>query len=78
MNEVLKFDDFINEEEEGYFESCKKKISCGKITERDFMKGNRKAARDEEIERHGKPVKLGGLHKSKKTYDRHDKHKKQY
>ena len=70
-------DEFIDQEE-GYFEGCKGKISCGKIGEKDFMKANRKASRDEEINSHGKPVKFGGLHKSKKQYDRHDKHKKEY
>ena len=71
-------DEFMENEEEGYFESCKKKISCGKITDRDFMKANRKASREEEIEAHGKPIKFGGLHKSKKEYTRKDKHKKEF
>jgi hypothetical protein len=66
------------EQEEGYFESCKGKISCGKIGEKDFMKANRKASREEEIERHGKPVRMGGLHKSKKTYSRKDKHRQEF
>ena len=58
-------------------QGCKKsKISCGKIGERDFIKANRKASREEEIEAHGKPVKFGGMHKSKKDYTRKDKHKK--
>ena len=77
-NLATYLDDFMQEEEEGYFESCKKKISCGKITERDFIKANRKASREEEISNHGKPIKIGGLHKSKKEYSRKDKHKESY
>lgn len=76
-NLATYLDDFM-EQEEGYFESCKGKISCGKIGEKDFMKANRKASREEEIERHGKPVRMGGLHKSKKLYTRKDKHKQDY
>ncbi len=42
-----------------------------RITERDFLLANRKAAREEEILAHGKPVVLRShLHKSKKKYDR--------
>lgn len=42
-----------------------------KITQADFMKANRRAARLEEIEAHGKPVHFRTLlHKSKKAYDR--------
>ena len=80
-NLAIYLDNYIDKEENSneYFEHCKKgKISCGKITERDFMKGNRKASREEEIERHGKPVKFGGLHKSKKIYSRKDKYKKEF
>lgn len=78
-NLATYLDDFMENEEQGYFESCKKsKISCGKIGEKDFMKANRKASREEEIEAHGKPVKFGGIHKSKKIYNRHDKHKKSF
>ena len=42
-----------------------------RITQADFMKSNRHAARLEEIELHGKPVRFRTLlHKSKKAYDR--------
>ena len=48
----------------------RKKVS-GKITERDFIIANRRAARLEEIALHGKPVSLRVLrHKSKKAYSR--------
>jgi len=77
-NLATYLDDFIENEEEGYFENCKSKISCGKIGEKDYMKANRKAAREEEIDAHGKPVRFGGMHKSKKQYNRNDKHKKEY
>lgn len=76
-NLAAYLDEFLDQDE-NYFEHCKGKVSCGKITERDFMKGNRKASREEEIEAHGKPVKFGGLHKSKKAYSRKDKHKQDY
>ena len=55
-----------------------KKKHTGKvlhITEKDFMKANRRAARLEEIAAHGKPVSLRTLkHRSKKTYTRKQKH----
>ncbi len=42
-----------------------------RITEDDYLKANRRAARLEEIALHGKPVKLRTvLHKSRKAYDR--------
>jgi hypothetical protein len=42
-----------------------------RITESDFMLANRRAARQEEIAYHGKPVSLRTLkHQSKKTYSR--------
>ena len=42
-----------------------------RITERDFLLANRKAAREEEILAHGKPVIFRShLQKSKKKYDR--------
>ena len=42
-----------------------------KITEKDFILANRRAARMEEIERHGRQVQSRRMvHKSKKTYDR--------
>ena len=43
-----------------------------RITEQDYLKATRRAARLEEIEAHGKPVRFRAiLHKSRKTYDRH-------
>lgn len=42
-----------------------------KITLKDFILANRRAARMEEIERHGHPIQPRRMvHKSKKTYDR--------
>ena len=42
-----------------------------RITEADYLKANRKAARQEEIESHGHPVQgRAMIHKSKKVYDR--------
>ncbi len=42
-----------------------------RITEDDYLKANRRAARLEEIALHGKPVKLRTvLHRSRKAYDR--------
>jgi len=49
----------------------KKAIKRLRITEDDYLKANRRAARLEEIAAHGKPVKLRSvLHKSRKAYDR--------
>ncbi len=41
-----------------------------KITERDYLKANRKASREEEIASFGKPLPKSKVHKSKKIYDR--------
>ena len=42
-----------------------------RITLKDFLKANRKASREEEIEAHGKPIIFRKLiHKSKKVYNR--------
>ena len=41
-----------------------------KITQRDYIKANRRASREAEIENHNRPVNIAGVHKSKKVYDR--------
>lgn len=42
-----------------------------KITEADYLKANRRASRQEEIESHGHPVQgRAMIHRSKKVYDR--------
>ncbi len=42
-----------------------------RITQKDFLTANRRAARLEEIEAHGRPVQLRTMtHRSKKVYDR--------
>lgn len=41
-----------------------------RITERDYLKAHRKARREEEIDRHDRPVRIGGVKPSKKRYDR--------
>ena len=42
-----------------------------RITEMDYLKANRRASRQEEIESHGHPVHARAMiHKSKKVYDR--------
>ena len=44
---------------------------CFRITESDFLLANRKAAREEELERHGKQIIFRTItQKSKKVYDR--------
>ena len=49
----------------------KKKMKKLRITEKDFLLANRRAARIEEIQEHGRPVSFRtALHKSKKVYDR--------
>lgn len=48
-----------------------KKIKRLRITERDYILANRKAAREEEILAHGKPISFRShFHKIKKKYDR--------
>lgn len=50
---------------------AKKKQKRLRITEADFMLANRRAARLEEIELHGKPISFRKvLQKSKKAYNR--------
>ena len=42
-----------------------------RITEKDFLLANRRASREEEIERYGKQILIRSItHKSKKVYDR--------
>ena len=55
---------------EGIMKARKKQKKL-RITEADFMLANRRAARMEEIEQHGKPVSFRKvLQKSKKAYNR--------
>ena len=50
---------------------AKKKLKRLRITEADFMLANRRAARLEEIEQHGKPISFRKvLQKSTKAYNR--------
>lgn len=37
---------------------------------RDYVKANRRASREAEIENHARPVSFSRVHKSKKVYDR--------
>ena len=37
-----------------------------KFTQEDYLKANRKASREEEIEKHGRPVSFNRIHVSKK------------
>lgn len=37
---------------------------------RDYVKANRRASREAEIENHARPVNFSRVHKSKKVYDR--------
>ena len=49
----------------------KNKKKTLRITEADYMLAQRRAARLEEIEAHGKPVSFRkAIHKSKQVYDR--------
>ena len=42
-----------------------------RITQKDFLIANRRAARLEEIEAHGRPIQMRTMtHRSKKVYDR--------
>ncbi|MEG2366178.1 MAG: hypothetical protein RSB29_05425 [Alistipes sp.] len=41
-----------------------------KITQRDYIKANRKASREEELERYGHPLNFRAVHLSKKIYNR--------
>ena len=51
--------------------AVKKKKDRKRITERDYIKAQRRASRLEEIEAHGKPVSFRPVVvRSKKVYDR--------
>lgn len=41
-----------------------------RITQDDYIKVNRKASREAEIERHGHPISYKWVHQSKKVYNR--------
>lgn len=41
-----------------------------RITQDDYIKVNRKASREAEIERHGHPICYKQVHQSKKVYNR--------
>lgn len=41
-----------------------------RITQDDYIKANRKASREAEIEKHGHPVCYKRVHESKKVYNR--------
>lgn len=50
---------------------ARKKQRKLRITEADFMLANRRAARMEEIEKHGRPVSFRkAIHESRKVYNR--------
>jgi len=41
-----------------------------RITQKDYLKANRRVSRQEEIDVHGKSVRISAVHKSRKKYDR--------
>ncbi|MCR9011850.1 hypothetical protein [Gabonibacter chumensis] len=45
-------------------------MNIGKFTRRDYIKANRKASREAEIETHTRPIHFNRVHRSKKVYDR--------
>ena len=45
-------------------------MNAKRITERNYIKINRRASREAEIENHSHPISLSWVHKSKKVYDR--------
>lgn len=45
-------------------------MNAKKITERDYIKANRRASREAEIENHNRPVNFCRVHKSSRVYDR--------
>ena len=45
-------------------------MKTNKFSLRDYIKANRKASREAEIENHTRPVNFCRVHKSKKVYDR--------
>lgn len=70
-NLVNYLDDFMEDDFE--FESCHRKI--GSDT-KDALKAVHKAAREEEIAAHGKPINYNKTFKNRKAYSRKDKHVK--
>ena len=45
-------------------------MNTKKTTERDYLKANRRASREAEIENHTHPISFSRVHKTKKVYDR--------
>lgn len=41
-----------------------------KITEKDYLKAHRKASREEELARHGRPLRYRAVHVSGRIYNR--------
>jgi hypothetical protein len=41
-----------------------------KFSERDYIKAFKRASREAEIENHTRPLKIAGIQKSKKVYNR--------
>lgn len=68
---MIKFEFIISMDKSKRTMKPKKKQKKLRITERDFLLANRRAARMEEIEAHGRPVSFrGAIHQSKKVYNR--------
>ena len=72
-NLVNYLDDYIDEDFE--FESCHSKLNS---TTKDTLKAAHRAAREEEIEAHGKQINYNKTFKNHKAYSRKDKHVKNY
>ena len=70
-NLVNYLDDFMEDDFE--FESCHNKIDSDT---KDALKAVHKAAREEEIEAHGKPINYNKTFKNRKAYSRKNKYVK--
>ena len=70
-------DEFI--EDGSVYEHIEKISKHKKVGETDeYIKANRKLSREEEISLHGHPINHKQIWKSKKNYNRKEKHKNNY
>ena len=72
MKNIVNYLDEYSEEH--VYENSKNR----RIGMKEYIKANRKASREEEIAAYGHPINHNRVWKSKKDYNRKQKHKKQW
>lgn len=72
-NIVNYLDDFIDED--GIYETV---IKSKKDLNKEVMKSYKRQSRDEEIEKHGRPISYNRTFRDRSKYTRKEKHKNNY